>query len=256
MVLTPQASDDVATGRDTSDLVESYARWRASPLGAITQRVEERVVFALAGPLQGLRVLDVGTGDAAYAIAAAQRGAAVTGIDVDRRMLATARARAEAAGVSVSLQEGRVEELPFEDGAFDVVLAVTVLCVVPDAPTAVREMARVLAPGGRLVLGELSRFSLWAAERRLRGWFGSSAWRRARFWSRGELSALAHGAGLHAAQVRGSVFYPPSGLLARLAAPLEPTLTLLNAPGAAFLVLASDKPNVPLWSPAGRQRCP
>lgn len=223
----------------------SYARWRATTLGEITERVETRVVFDLAGPLRGRRVLDVGTGDGTYAIEAVERGAIVTALDLEQEMLNAVRARAASRGVEVTLQQGRAERLPFEDASFDVVIAVTVLCFVPDAQRAVGEMARVLVPGGRVVLGELGRFSVWAAERRVRGWLGASTWRRAQFWSRGELAALAQGAGLHAANVRGSVFFPPSSLAARLVAPVEPLLTRLHAPGAAFLALAADKREFP-----------
>ena len=105
---------------------ETYARWRASELGAITERAEERIVFDLAGPVRGLRVLDVGTGDGTYAIGAARRGARVTGVDVSPAMLAAASSRAESAGVSLDLREASVEKLPFEDATFDVVFAVTV----------------------------------------------------------------------------------------------------------------------------------
>jgi len=56
-------------------IAETYARWRASPLGSITERVETEVVFALTGQLAGKRVLDVGTGDGTYAVEAAWRGA-------------------------------------------------------------------------------------------------------------------------------------------------------------------------------------
>jgi ubiquinone/menaquinone biosynthesis C-methylase UbiE len=69
----------------------------------------------------------------------------------------------------VILQQGRAEQLPFEDASFDLVIAVTVLGFVPDAQRAVGEMARVLVPGGRVVLGELGRYSVRAAERRVRG---------------------------------------------------------------------------------------
>ena len=110
------------------------------------------------------------------------------------------------------------------------------------AQRAVREMARVLVPGGRLVLGELGRLSVWAAERRVRGWLGASTWRHAQFRSRSELAAFAQGAGLHAERVRGSVFFPPSGLTAQLVAPVEPLLARLHAPGAAYLALAAHKP--------------
>jgi ubiquinone/menaquinone biosynthesis C-methylase UbiE len=221
---------------------QTYAQWRATTLGKITERVETSVVVDLAGPLRGKRVLDVGTGDGTYAIEAAERGAIVTALDLEREMLDAAQARAASRGVEVTLQQGRAEQLPFEDASFDVVIAVTVLCFVPDAQRAVGEMARVLVPGGRVVLGELGRFSVWAAERRVRGWLGASTWRRAQFWSRSELAALARGAGLHAANVRGSVFFPPSGVAARLVAPVDPLLTRLHAPGAAFLALAADKP--------------
>jgi len=74
----------------------TYARWRATTLGQITERVETNVVFDLAGELRGKRVLDVGTGDGTYAIEAAARGAAVTGLDVEQEMLAAASARATA----------------------------------------------------------------------------------------------------------------------------------------------------------------
>jgi len=222
--------------------VETYARWRATTLGAITERIETRVVFDLAGPLDGKRVLDVGTGDGNYALEAASRGAIVTALDADEAMLEAARARSAQRGLRVTLQQGRVEALPFDDGTFDIVFAVTVLCFVPDALMAVREMARVLVPGGRLVLGELGRFSVCGVERRVRGWLGSETWRRARFWSRAGLAKLARDAGLSVVVVRGAVYFPPSGIAARAMAPFEPLLSRLRAPGAAFLALAADKP--------------
>ncbi|MFW6066923.1 MAG: class I SAM-dependent methyltransferase [Myxococcota bacterium] len=231
---------------DRAGLADAYARWRASALGAITERVEARVVLDLAGPLRGRRVLDVGTGDGTYAIEAARRGARATGLDVDPAMISAARSRSEGAGVDIALREGRAEALPFDDGTFDVVVAVTVLCFVPDPAGAVREMGRVLVPGGRLVLGELGRFSVWAAERRVRGWLGSETWRHARFWSRSGLEALVREAGLRPFRFRGSVFFPPSGVAARLVAPLEPWLTRMRAPGAAFLALAADKVRGPV----------
>jgi SAM-dependent methyltransferase len=131
--------------------------------------------------------------------------------------------------------------LPFGDGIFDVVLAVTVLCLVEEPLAAVREMARVLAPGGRLVVGELGRWSVWAAERRVRGWFGAATWSRAHFCSRRELMMLARAASLRPVQTRGAVFFPPSGVAARLLAPVDPLLSRAGARGAAFLAISADK---------------
>jgi len=222
-----------------------YARWRETPLGRITERVETRVVFDLAGPLAGKRVLDVGTGDGTYALEAARRGGQVTGLDSDPAMLGAARARAREGDVSVALQEGRAEALPFGDASFQVVLAITVLCFVPDPHAAVKEIARVLAPGGKLVLGELARFSVWAARRRMRAWLGERTWRRAHFWSRRELVRLVESAGLEAEVVRGAVYFPPVGVVAQALAPLEPQLSRWHAPGAAFLALRARKPKLP-----------
>jgi ubiquinone/menaquinone biosynthesis C-methylase UbiE len=220
----------------------TYARWRATTLGRITEHVETELVFDLAGPLRGRRVLDVGTGDGSYALAAASRGGLVTAIDREPAMLAAARARANGLGLAIALQQGRAEALPFADASFDVVFAVTVLCFVTDASTALHEMTRVLVPGGRVVLGELARTSTWAVARRVRGWLGAEPWRRARFWSRAELSALARQAGLRTVEVRQAVWFPPNETLARMIAPWEPRLSRLRVPGGAFLALVADKP--------------
>ena len=135
--------------------------------------------------------------------------------------------------------DGRVERLPFPDASFDVVAAITVLCFVSDAAGALREMARVLRPGGRLVLGELGRWSLWAAIRRLRGWLGAATWKAARFRTAGDLRVLAEEAGLSVTAIRGAVFYPPVGILARALAPLDAWLGHLTTVGAAFIAMSA-----------------
>lgn len=224
-----------------SDLAAAYARWRASRLGQIVEGLERDLVLSLAGPLVGRRVLDAGTGDGAYAIEAAARGATVIGVDIDPAMLAVARQRADERGLAIDLVQASIEALPTREETIDVALAVTVLCFVSDPHAAVRELARVLAPGGRLVLGELGRWSTWAATRRVRGWLGDETWRRARFWSRRELVALVESAGLRVTAARGAVHFPKSRLLAKAMSPLDPALGRLHAPGAAFLAIAAEK---------------
>jgi ubiquinone/menaquinone biosynthesis C-methylase UbiE len=219
----------------------AYASWRATSLGSITERIEQRLILELTGELEARRVVDVGCGDGALACALASHGADVTGIDPDPAMLVAAQSRAALAGVRATFLEGRVEQLPFPDASVDVVVSVTVLCFVPDAAGAVREMARVLRPGGRLVLGELGRWSLWAAIRRARGWLGAQTWKIARFRSATELRALAEAAGLHVATLHGAVYYPPLGLLARMLARLDPWLGRATTVGAAFVALCAMK---------------
>lgn len=220
----------------------AYRAWRASPLGALTDRCEADALAPLLGEVAGRAVLDLGCGDGVQAVALARRGAAVTGLDADPAMLAAAGANAAAAGVRFALVRGRIEALPFADGRFDLVLAVTVLCFVREEQRAWAEMARVLRPGGRLVIGELGRWSLWAARRRIRGWLGAALWRAASFHTAGELRRAAERAGLAVEAVRGAVFHPPSAALARLTAPVDARLGRRTTVGAAFIALAARKP--------------
>jgi ubiquinone biosynthesis O-methyltransferase len=223
-------------------LRESYARWRSSTLGQITDRLEQKLLFELAGSVVGKTVLDVGCGDGALASELARHGAIVTGLDADPAMIATARRLTEIEATQLQLIEGQVERLPINDAAFDLVLAVTVLCFVRDAEQAVGEMARVLKPGGRLVIGELGRWSLWAAYRRIRGWLGHPTWRAARFRTAFELSELVSTAGLEVAGIRGAAYYPPCSAVARLLAPFDLWLGRQTTLGSAFIAVSAMKP--------------
>jgi ubiquinone/menaquinone biosynthesis C-methylase UbiE len=226
-------------------LPESYARWRGSRLGRITDTLEERLLLELLGPVDRYDVLDVGCGDGALAFTLSRRGAKVTGLDADRRMLAAAHVRAEAESLGLALVHGRAEALPFLNETFDRVVAVTVPCFVREADRAIAEMARVLKPGGRLVIGELGQWSLWAAIRRIRGWLDASTWRAARFRTAGELKRLLEKHGLVVRETRGSVYYPPWGAAASLMAPFDPWLGRRTMAGAAFIAVSAAKPIPP-----------
>lgn len=230
-----------AEARSVGGLPESYDRWRSSRRGRVTDALEERLLLELLGSVDRLDLLDVGCGDGALASTLSRRGANVTGLDADPRMLTAARARANAASVTLELVHGHAEALPFPDGEFDRVVAVTVLCFVHKPDRAIAEMARVLKPGGRLVIGELGRWSLWAAIRRVRGWLGASTWRAARFRTAGELKGLLEKHGLAVRETRGSVYYPPCGPGASLMAPVDPWFGRRTTLGAAFIALSAAK---------------
>lgn len=226
-------------------LPDAYADWCRSTLGRITDALEERLLLGWIGPPLGLRILDVGCGDGVLASWLAQGGARVTGLDASSDMIAAARRRAKAAGVEVDLVEGDAGDLPFPAGHFDCVVSVATLCFVDDPRPTIREMVRVLEPGGQLILGELGRWNLWAAQRRVKGWLGSKLWRAAHFRSREDLVALADEVGLQNANVTGAVFYPPVGFAARLIAPIDQKIGTVTTIGAAFLVLTATRPNDP-----------
>jgi 2-polyprenyl-3-methyl-5-hydroxy-6-metoxy-1,4-benzoquinol methylase len=97
-------------------------------------------------------LLDAGCGDGRYLAALGAGAERTAGVDLSARILETARATAARAGVEPELAQASLEELPFGDGEFDVVLCSQVIEHVVDAPAAARELVRVLRPGGTLVL--------------------------------------------------------------------------------------------------------
>ena len=117
-------------------------------------------------------ILDVATGTAGVAIALATRtGADVTGVDLTESMLARGRERVSAARLEqrVRLQAARAEELPFPDASFDAVSFTYLLRYVRDPAATLRELARVLRPGG--VLASLDFYVPPAGAWRAAWWF-------------------------------------------------------------------------------------
>jgi ubiquinone/menaquinone biosynthesis C-methylase UbiE len=109
-----------------------------------------RAAVAAAGIVPGAVVADVGTGTGFLAEAALDAGARVIGIDNSSGMLAEVVERL--AGRPFEARAGDAQALPVQNGEVDAVLANMVLHHMPDPPAAIREMARALKPGGRLVI--------------------------------------------------------------------------------------------------------
>jgi len=101
---------------------------------------------------RGERLLDVGCGAGQTAIPAAHRGLRVHGIDIASNLVSHARRRATEEGVEALFEEGDVEELPFPDASFDVVISLIGAIFAPRPELAAAELARVCRAGGRLYM--------------------------------------------------------------------------------------------------------
>jgi ubiquinone/menaquinone biosynthesis C-methylase UbiE len=122
---------------------------------ALTERLGSLLAL---GP--GKRVLDVAAGQGASALFLARRfGCELVGVEYGDESVRKANAAAEAAGVAhlTRFQQGDAERLPVEDGSFDSVLCECAFCTFPDKRVAAAEFARVLRPGGRVGLSDLTR---------------------------------------------------------------------------------------------------
>jgi SAM-dependent methyltransferase len=122
----------------------------------------------------GQSVLEVGVGLGTDFVRFARAGAKVTGVDLTERSIELVRERLATEGLEGELMTADAEALPFADGSFDVVYSWGVLHHTPRCDAAIREVLRVVKPGGRVCVMLYARhswvaFGLWARYALLRG---------------------------------------------------------------------------------------
>jgi len=157
---TPNRGFHFHTGRPHARRLAYDAAWlEGIPESAIESFAGTGNPFTLGALRPGDRVVDVGCGAGIDTLIAAKMvgpEGAVVGVDMTPAMLDKARRGAAEGGfANVEFRQGFGEELPVEDGWADVVISNGVLNLMPDKPRALGEMARVLAPGGRLQVADI-----------------------------------------------------------------------------------------------------
>jgi ubiquinone/menaquinone biosynthesis C-methylase UbiE len=129
--------------------------WVEAPHPFITRERLREILEAKAGE----RILEVGPGTGYYTLDLAEwvgDSGSVEIFDVQQEMLDHTMRRADERGfANVNPTLGDAQDLPYDDDSFDAVVLITVLGEIPDQDAALRELKRVVKPGGRVVLGEL-----------------------------------------------------------------------------------------------------
>ncbi|MEU9106145.1 methyltransferase domain-containing protein [Streptomyces xanthophaeus] len=168
----PAGSADPARVNDYDSFAEAYAAENEKSL--INAYYERPGMLALAGEVAGRRILDAGCGAGALSAALRDRGADVTGIDASAGMLALARRRLgdDAALHVVDLRD----RLPFDDAAFDDVVASLVLHYLEDWGPTLAELRRVLRPGGRLIVSVDHPFVAYAIQEPRPDYFATTSY--------------------------------------------------------------------------------
>jgi ubiquinone/menaquinone biosynthesis C-methylase UbiE len=152
-------SERTATEHESQESARQFFdRWArfygSDPFSRSIRRAQRQALTTLALS-ESDRLLDVGCGPGAAVIEAAPVVAHATGLDLSPAMIARARSRADGIG-NVEFVEGDSARLPFADGAFSVVLSTASFHHYPHPDRALAEMRRVLAPSGRIAIGDLT----------------------------------------------------------------------------------------------------
>ena len=156
----PQRDFVFPTGRAWAEDLDYPAELARVPEGAVESFAGVANPFSLGRLKPGEQVLDLGCGAGTDSLLAAQMvgsEGSVAGIDMTAEMLEKARAAAVELGAeNVEFVEGEVERLPFADMSFDVVISNGVIDLVPDKDAVFSEIHRVLRPGGRIQIADVT----------------------------------------------------------------------------------------------------
>lgn len=208
---------EARAGRSRSFFDAVAPEWEALRKVWSDDLLRARALGRLAPP--GLRVADVGTGTGVLALDLARLGLRVVAVDRSARMLDAARQKIDQAGVAgIELRQGDASALPLADGEVDAAFAHMVLQYLPAPAEAVREMARVVRPGGVVVVADFTPHE--------RQWMRQELGVLRLGFSREEIEALFAGAGLDGLAYEA---LPPTARGADLPAPF---IASARRPGA------------------------
>lgn len=155
---------------DADSATYDETRWKTSA-GAFTNAIQQRIFAELTSDWRERNVLEVGPGTARFTVPLARSQNNITLVDVSKGMLASAVEKLEQAGLRSRVSdciEASIYDLPIESAAFDHAVCLNVLSHLEDGARAVESLARVVKPGGTVVLNYPNLVSYyWPAARRI-----------------------------------------------------------------------------------------
>ncbi|MDA8317653.1 MAG: class I SAM-dependent methyltransferase [Actinomycetota bacterium] len=220
-------AEDRPTVRPFEELADRYDAWYDTATGRVLFDLE---LTALGPLLPGTARprLEVGVGSGRFAAALGLE----VGIDPAEAPLRLASSR------GVLVLRGRGEELPFPDAVFGAVVLVVTLCFAEDPVGVLAEGARVLRPGGRLVLGLVPLDSAWGRSYAQKGRAGHPFYRHAHFFTLDDHRRMLAAAGVRIVEGRSTLFRAPCET------PVDEPVESGIAAGAGFVVLGAVKDDV------------
>jgi SAM-dependent methyltransferase len=131
------------------------ATWESGDYGVFARYLEKGALefFDRLNIPSGLRLLDVGCGAGQLTLPAARKGIQVTGLDLAANLVQQARTKAAEEGLTIQVDEGDAEDLPYPDASFDVVMSLIGSMFAPRPELVASEMCRVCRPGGKIIMG-------------------------------------------------------------------------------------------------------
>ena len=167
---------------------DKYDAWFKTPIGRLIRKYESDLILKMLAPSSGERILDAGCGSGVFSGDFISAGCEVFGLDLSFPMLI--RSAEKHAGTSLCLSQGRLEDLPFANNVFHKTVSITAIEFVEDARAALQELFRVTRPGGIIVVATLNSSGPWAERRKISGKEGHPIFRKVRFRSPEEMTAL------------------------------------------------------------------
>lgn len=169
---------------------EEYDNWYETEKGAFVDEVETALAFELFQPEPGERVLDAGCGTGNFSLKLARKGCQVVGIDISGSILKLAREKVSQTNLKVEFYQQNLLDLDFAGESFDSAFSMAAFEFIKDYERAFRQIKRVVKPGGRILIGTITRESSWGRLYRRQGEQEDSVFRHAHFKNPEDLNRL------------------------------------------------------------------